>query len=68
MLTAITSLSTLGNRALEVQGVRASRHWRVLSCYWSSLCQPGVTCQASLVLLSGKMLALLRDSAKEDLC
>lgn len=56
MLTAITRHSTLGNQALKVQGVRTSRHWRALSCYWSSLGLSGVTYQAPRVFLSGKVL------------
>lgn len=56
MLTAVTRHSTLGNQALKVQGVRTSRHWRALSCYWSSLGLSGVTYQAPRVFLSGKVL------------
>lgn len=45
-------------------GVRTSRHWRVLSCCWSSLYLSGVTYQAWLVFLPGKALVLLRNSAE----
>lgn len=64
MLTALTSLSTLGNLALKAQGVKTSRHCRVFSCCWSSLCLSGVTYQVWLAFLSGKALVLLRDSAE----